>query len=127
MNKDLCPCHSGKLASQCCLPIIRGEIKAATALELMRSRYTAFAIEDASYLLNTWMPTNRPDRINFDPRIQWIGLKIIQTRDGRTQDNQGWVKFVAKYKLNGKGHRMEENSFFQKIDDQWYYVEGINE
>ena len=44
----------------CCGPLHRGERPAATAVALMRSRFTAFALGDVDYLLATWHPGSRP-------------------------------------------------------------------
>ena len=32
----------------------------------MRSRFTAFSIKDAAYLLETWHPSTRPAEIDLD-------------------------------------------------------------
>ena len=32
----------------------------------MRSRYTAFVLENEAYLLHTWQKTNRPGKLEFD-------------------------------------------------------------
>ena len=54
-----CPCGSGIAYVACCGPFHSGTTAAPTALELMRSRYSAFAVRDAGYLLETWHPTTR--------------------------------------------------------------------
>ena len=33
----------------------------------MRSRFTAFALGDADYLLRTWHPDTRPESLELDP------------------------------------------------------------
>ena len=47
-----CPC-GGFLYSSCCAPLHRGECQAATAEQLMRSRYSAYALGEVEYLLQT--------------------------------------------------------------------------
>ena len=48
----------------------------------MRSRYSAFAVGDAGYLLRTWHPSRRPRTLSLDPALLWTGLAVLQTRDG---------------------------------------------
>lgn len=93
----------------------------------MRSRYTAYTLQDEQYLLATWHPSTRPAslQLDADSSIKWLGLKIIATDKGGDQDNEGRVEFVARYKLNGKAHRLHENSRFSRENQRWYYVDGV--
>jgi SEC-C motif-containing protein len=34
------------------------------------------------------------------------------------------VEFVARYKVQGKAHRLHENSRFVRQQGQWFYVDG---
>ena len=63
-----CPCPSGDTYDDCCAPLHRGERDAPTAVQLMRSRYSAFAVGDMPYLLRTWHPTTRPDDLALATR-----------------------------------------------------------
>ena len=62
-----CPCLSGLQYGECCGPFHSGDAFAPTAERLMRSRYSAFAVGDADYLLATWHPTTRPAELALDP------------------------------------------------------------
>ena len=55
-TSDNCPCASGKPYGECCGPIIGGERAAATAAELMRARYSAYAVGDVKFLYNSSGP-----------------------------------------------------------------------
>ncbi len=90
----------------------------------MRSRYTAFARGDASYLLATWHPLTRPSRVQMDPAQHWIGLRILHTEAGAQDDDTGTVEFVARFKRNGRATRLQELSRFEKLDGRWYYLDG---
>ena len=90
----------------------------------MRSRYTAFAVGQADYLLATWHPQTRPLRVRLDPQQRWIGLSIKDTEAGLEADTRGKVEFVARFKIDGKGHRLHERSRFERIDGSWYYLDG---
>ena len=90
----------------------------------MRSRYTGFVMRDESYLLSTWHPDTRPSRVSLDKSHQWLGLNIRATDAGTADDQSGTVEFVARFKVNGKGHRLHEISRFEKMDSRWYYLDG---
>ena len=51
-DQDPCPCGGG-LYGRCCGPLHRGEQRALTAEQLMRSRYSAFARGEVDYLIAT--------------------------------------------------------------------------
>lgn len=118
-----CPCGSGKQYSRCCADLLSGARSAENALELMRSRYTAYALQDWGYLFKTWYAATRPDllEISADP-VEWTGLKVIAFNP--ISDTKARVKFVARYKLNGGICKLEEDSSFVKEDGIWYYVDG---
>lgn len=118
-----CPCGSGRSVVECCRPILEGA-PAATALALMRSRYTAYVRGDDAYLLSSWHPRTRPSRIDFPEGQKWLGLKIKRTERGDTGDSDGVVEFVARFKIAGKGHRLHEASRFEKTAGGWKYVDG---
>ncbi|MDH5445081.1 MAG: YchJ family metal-binding protein [Gammaproteobacteria bacterium] len=120
-----CPCGSGCTFDQCCKPCITGTTPATTAEQLMRSRYTAHVIQDETYLLKSWHPSTRPATLSLDKEnTKWIGLKIIHCSAGKAGDETGEVEFVARYKINGKAHRLHENSRFRYEWDSWLYMDG---
>ena len=43
---------------------------------LMRSRYSAFVLARADYLLATWHSTTRPASLDFDAGAKWLGLEV---------------------------------------------------
>ncbi len=118
----LCPCGSGKELEICCRPIIKRERFADTAEALMRSRYTAYVLNETDYLLYSWAAHTRPAEISTDTKSKWLGLKIKSSEMGQLQDNEGWVEFVARYKLGGKAYRLEERSYFSREQGRWVYV-----
>jgi SEC-C motif-containing protein len=115
-----CPCGSAEALEHCCLPVINGTRAASSAEALMRSRFSAYALDCQQYLLSSWHPTTRPDSIESDPSIQWLRLKII---DAAKRPDQ--VEFVATFKLNGKAHKMHENSRFIFENGHWFYLGAI--
>lgn len=105
------------------MPVIR-ERGALTAEQLMRSRYTAYVIQDDEYLKDTWAPEHRPTQLRFDQNQNWLGLKIKSTEAGSQSDETGMVEFVARYKIDGRGHRLHEISQFRRDSGKWIYVSG---
>jgi SEC-C motif domain protein len=120
-----CPCGSGRPYADCCGPFIEGTALPQTAETLMRSRYTAYTRRNAAYLTETWHPTTRRRELRLDEPIQWIGLAILATEAGGPGDTKGKVEFVARYKEGGRAHRLREVSRFQRWQERWYYLDGV--
>ena len=125
MQTQPCPCGSKKYFSECCEPLHLGDSNAETAEALMRSRYSAYVKGNAAYLTNSWHHTTRPNDLALES-TNWIGLKIKSTRQGSINDSEGWVEFVARYKVDGRAHRLQENSYFKKVDGVWFYVNAVD-
>ena len=70
MDDGACPCGLGDDYAACC-GRLHGGAPAATAEALMRSRYSAFAVGDADYLLRTWHPSSRPRELVLEPDLRW--------------------------------------------------------
>lgn len=115
-----CPCGGGRYAD-CCAPYLRREAWPPTAETLMRSRYTAFALTDAEYLLRTWHPRTRPEPLELDDR-EWTGLDIVDRVDGGPDDMMGIVGFVAHFHLDGRGGALTERSAFVRRGARWVYL-----
>ncbi|WP_395108377.1 YchJ family protein [Actinomadura sp. SCN-SB] len=92
-----CPCGLPATYQDCCGRLHRGEARAKTAEELMRSRFSAFAVRDAAYLLATWHPATRPPRVDLDPGLSWQRLDIVHTTEGSPFHTEGTVEFRAHY------------------------------
>ena len=92
----------------------------------MRSRYTAYSLGKELYLLNTWHESTRPLQLGLDQdkAIKWAGLEILSAPS--TNNNEGFVEFVARFKQNGKAGKLHERSRFIKDADRWFYVNGIS-
>lgn len=127
MNKqEQCPCGSKNLFPECCMPIIQGNGRAETAEQLMRSRYTAFSKKENEYLLASWAKETRPKQLDTDEvPIKWIGLEILDTEEGSSEDNSGTVSFIASFIVSGHLCHLQEKSRFTKKDDVWFYLDGI--
>lgn len=92
----------------------------------MRSRYSAFVLDEREYLLATWHPDTRPACIEPpEPGLQWLGLTVRRT--SMTGPDRGLVDFVARSKLGGRAHRLEEVSDFAREGGRWYYMKALDE
>jgi SEC-C motif-containing protein len=123
-GKKHCPCLSGLVYDECCGPLQAGARVAPTASSLMRSRYSAFAVGDAAYLLATWAPETRPRALELDASLRWYRLDIVGTTRGGLGDTEGTVEFVAHYRADGVAAQQHEVSRFAKSGGRWLYVDG---
>ncbi|MEV6342485.1 YchJ family metal-binding protein [Actinoplanes sp. NPDC051851] len=94
---------------------------AADPEALMRSRFSAFALNRADYVLATWHPQTRPARIDDDPGLRWTRLEVLESSGGGLFDAEGTVTFRAHYREGGTPGVMEEKSRFVRHDGRWSY------
>ena len=120
MSTRTCPCGLPQPYDACCGRFHSGAASAPTAELLMRSRYCAFVKGDAQYLLRTWHPRTRPERLDLDPRMRWTGLEILDADGGSAFHTTGTVTFRASY----RGGALHERSRFERVDGAWVYVDG---
>ena len=88
----------------------------------MRSRYSAFVLARADYLLATWHARTRPATLSFEPYARWLGLEVrahVSTGPAAAE-----VEFVARMRLAGKAVRLHERSRFVLEGGRWFYVDG---
>ncbi|WP_107449564.1 YchJ family metal-binding protein [Streptomyces sp. AVP053U2] len=120
MTTRSCPCGLPETYEACCGRFHTGAAAAPTAERLMRSRYCAFVRLDAGYLLRTWHPRTRPERIDLDPGMRWTGLEILEAAAGSAFHSTGTVTFRASY----RGGSLHERSRFERVDGAWTYLDG---
>ena len=122
-----CPCHSEKTYDSCCKPFHEGKALPKTPLELMRSRYSAYALNLCEYIIETTHP-NHPDAKKdpkksyedikaFCEQTEFINLKIISTSESA-------VTFHATLTIQGEDSSFIEESTFTRVDGRWYYLLG---
>ncbi|SEL87520.1 SEC-C motif-containing protein [Roseateles sp. YR242] len=123
-----CPCGRPTAYGRCCGALHaafeqRGVLEAPDAEALMRSRYSAFVLELPGYLLATWHPLTRPAQLEpNEPGLTWLGLEV---KRHEVQDaTHATVTFVARSKLGGRAHRLQETSRFERVDGAWLYRDG---
>lgn len=119
----ICPCGSNKSYAECCGPLHAGE-PAANAEALMRSRYSAFAMNLMPYVERTWHPSTRPKQVAGEEAVnpQWIGLRV--KRHEVIDEDRAIVEFSARYKLAGRVFTLHEISRFVRENGSWFYLDG---
>ncbi len=127
---DLCPCESGKSFKECCEELLLGTRQAATAEELMRSRYTAHARNNIDYIVETIHPDKRSDHDReyieeWASSSDWRGLEVLSIAGGGADDDRGEVEFVARFAVQGTELRHHEKASFAKVDGRWYLEDGV--
>src|SRR5215203_5817893 len=125
-----CYCSSGKEFEDCCQPFLGGAMKPATAEELMRSRFSAYALGAVEYLLRSTHPGVRKfhdaESIKkWASSNDWLGLEIVSKTGGAVTDKKGVVEFKAHYLDSNKQPRIHhERSNFAKELGRWFFVDG---
>jgi len=125
MNSKLCPCGSGQSFSACCEPYINQSKQCPNAESLMRSRYSAFALGFAEYLLFTSSShlKNQLSKEALNETInafEFVKLDVIDTSDNT-------VSFNAHLIDGNEHHQLKEVSTFIKEDGLWKYDTGVLE
>ena len=123
-----CPCGNPAGYAACCGPLHAGSVVAASAAQLMRSRYSAYVLKRADWLLASWHPSTRPARLSLDDpagaRTTWLGLTVLEHR--ATGPDTAEVAFVARYRVGGgSAVKMREHSRFVREDGRWYYLDAL--
>lgn len=118
-----CPCGSGKAYPDCCGKFIEHNEIPSTPEELMRSRYSAFAIHNLLYIEKT-MKSPAADNFSKDSpaAIKWLKLEVINSS---VESNNGYVEFIAYYSDHGRMGALHEKSKFKLEDGRWYYTDGL--
>lgn len=125
-----CPCGEKSAYAQCCKRYHLG-FPPENALKLMRSRYCAYALGNADYII----ATTHPDHIERGkPHYQWkseiesfskdsrfLSLQIDDFKDG---EEIATVTFSAKLKQNNRNLTLKEKSLFKKVSGRWLYLSG---
>lgn len=122
-NPEYCFCGSTINFQDCCQKYIDGAQKAPTALALMKSRYSAYAMHQADYLLATTHHSKRQyysleEIMHWATANQWQKLEIISATETT-------VEFKAYFKdENLEDVIHHEFSTFKQENGDWFYVDG---
>lgn len=130
MSNTDCPCGQGNYAN-CCQPLHLGVAIAATAEQLMRSRYSAFAQHEIDYIVQT---TAKGQQQALDVAAirdwsesnQWLKLDVVQAQE-KLDKNHAQVEFKAHYHDGQQAQEHHEISHFVKYAGAWYFLDPTTE
>lgn len=127
----LCPCGSSKKYKKCC-KVFHDGVLPKTALELMKSRYCAYAVENEKYIIHTTHKNNKDfsedikswalDILDFCKNTEFKKLDILEFMDGETES---FVTFKAHLNQQNQDVSFVEKSRFLRVDGKWLYVDGV--
>lgn len=117
-----CPCGSKQRYGECCEHFHLGEATPPTPEALMRSRYCAFAMGLADYLLETWHPDTRPSSLGDLSDTEWMRLDILEHAQS---GDSGRVRFRATFRERRRWAVLEEDSRFVYREARWVYQDGV--
>lgn len=125
-----CPCTSKKTYDRCCGPFHAGTAAPETAEQLMRSRFSAYALGKVDYLIGTRPEAKRADEsreelATYCKAVSCVGLKIIAKDKGGKEDDAGVVTFHASLQTNGRRSLHIETSTFARENGRWVYMDGV--
>ncbi|MBP9615561.1 MAG: SEC-C domain-containing protein [Aliarcobacter sp.] len=129
-----CPCGSLQKYKKCC-KVFHDKIKLPkTALELMKSRFTAFSVQNADYIIFTTHKDNpdftndikswKADILDFSQNTNFEKLEILDFSEEDAEDTESFVTFKATLKQYNNDISFTEKSRFLKENGKWLYVDG---
>ena len=126
----LCPCCSGSPYEKCCEIYHLGK-EPPTALLLMRSRYSAYAMKLADYIIRTTHPKSsryhpdlerfKEDILKFCNETEFRKLEVFNFEE---KGERAIVVFTAYLTQNGNDATFTERSNFVKYQGNWRYLDG---
>lgn len=128
MTDTPCPCSPDKTLASCCGRYHQGE-KAPGAVELMRSRYSAFALGLTDYIRDTTHPAQQggldmDDIAAWSHNSCWLGLVIHADAPLPVRPPQHSVEFTAHWQdASGQHHQHHETSLFVRFKGRWYFIQ----
>ncbi|MFM7468322.1 MAG: YchJ family protein [Vampirovibrionales bacterium] len=136
MQSTDCPCQSGNPYTSCCEPFHTKRQLPDTPEQLMRSRYSAFALGLVTYIMETTHRQSesyvkatafwREQLKRYCQQTEFLGLNILSAPEVTATSTEGYVHFIATLKLNPieKPEQLteqEEHSHFRKVSGRWLF------
>ena len=120
---EKCYCGSEKSFENCCNAFIEGIQFPKTPEQLMRSRYSAYVLQNANYLMATTHVSQRKyyfvsEILQWAKSNTWVKLEVITAHENRVE----FKAYFLDEKLQAQIHH--EYSTFQLENEIWYYVDG---
>jgi len=113
----ICPCGSDKKYKKCCYLFHKGKAKPKTALELMKSRYSAYAKGEVKYIIKTtakeYQKELNENEIKLFCQSNFKKLEIIDFNENMVE----FKAYINEYILHEKSEFIKENF-------EWKYLKG---
>ena len=133
MNKKGCPCGSGQSYLLCCEPYHKGKF-APTPAVLLRSRYSAYALNLARYIIDTTHPENPGYQRDFKQWEEQIAdfssshlFERVEILEMENRGEEVSIRFIAHLKRGKESASFIEKSLFVKKNGRWLYRDGTIE
>lgn len=128
-RNEHCPCGSKKLYQDCCGPFHDGTEIPESAESLMRSRYSAYALKNLDYIMNTMIGRASKDFVRENAEhsqrfTKWLGLDVLKSVVDSKNPSRAFVEFRALFDVQGKCSVLHELSEFVQVDGRWLYTDG---
>lgn len=127
----MCPCKSQKKYNDCCRPYHEKTLCPSDAVALMRSRYSAYALALADYIIKTTHPDHiqmsmkiwqwREQILQFSQETEFLDLEILAFEE---LPGKAYVTFTASLRQQEKDVSFTEKSLFELKDGIWLYKEA---
>lgn len=127
----LCPCGSRAPYAACCGRYLDGDVEAESPERLMRTRYAAYAVGDADYLIRTTDPAGEAweeDEVEWRDSISLFARRCdfrgVTIRASDVGDDEATVEFFARLMRGRIDTSFAELSHFIRRDGRWLYTRG---
>lgn len=126
MNHLACPCGQGNY-QHCCQPLHVGQAHAESASQLMRSRYSAFALQQIDYIVQTTALGQQASLdvsaiADWSKSNQWLKLEVLNSNE-KLDKNHAQVEFKAHYHDGKQTQIHHEISHFVQHQARWYFLD----
>ena len=98
----------------------------------MRSRYTAYSMQNAKYIIKTTHPDNidyhenkilwEQEILDFSKNFTFEKLTVLEFIEN---DPISFVTFIAQISSGADDHTFREKSSFKKINNCWLYLNAV--
>lgn len=129
LENRTCPCNSGVHYGECCAPFHKGERQPEDALELLRARFSAYALEEIDFIIDTTHPESEDyqrDRIAWFEELmsatRKTAFRALEVEEVQLGDAVAWVAYSVELEQPEHEASARERARFESIDEQWFYV-----
>jgi len=130
-----CPCGSNKAYSACCKPFHEGQSLPTRPEDLVRARFSAYALGLAPYLWSTLHSAHDDRAQDQDYYVAQLARRLSSTKyrglrilDRQERDSHGIARvlFAAEVHQLKRDLSFVEQADFVEEDGQWRYIVGTS-